>query len=165
MSYVHWLDCRLARLEKAAIVLLLCNLLLLGLLQIILRNLFASGLLWADELLRHTVLWLGFLGASIATRQQRHLRIDVLARLLPVWCQTWLALLTNLLAALGCLVLFQAAWAFVRDEYAAGSVLSFGIATWMAQSIVPLGLFIMALRFALRTSENLILLTQRETRS
>lgn len=150
MVFMHRLDRLLAGLERAAIVVLLCSLLLLGLLQIILRNVFAGGLFWADEVLRHLVLWLGFVGASLATHEQRHLRIDVLARWLPEGAQPCLGLLLNLVAASGCAILAQAAWTFVRFERESGAVLSVGLAVWMAQSIVPLGFALMALRFALR---------------
>ena len=155
MAFMHRLDRLLAGLERAAIVVLLCSLLLLGLLHIILRNVFAGGLFWADEVLRHLVLWLGFLGASLATHEQRHLRMDVLGRWLPEGAQSWLALLLNLVAASGCAILAQAAWSFVQFERESSAVLSVGLAVWMVQSIVPLGFTLMALRFALRMLEAL----------
>jgi C4-dicarboxylate transporter DctQ subunit len=154
-------DSCLATVERTAVVILLTGLIGLGLYQLILRNMFASGLFWGDALLRHLVLWLGFLGASLATRDRQHLSIDILAQVLPAWCQPWLTLLTNLTAALVCSLLFQAAWRFVQDEYAAGTVLIPGVATWLAESIIPLGLFIMALRFFLRVLEMFWQLLQR----
>jgi TRAP-type C4-dicarboxylate transport system permease small subunit len=155
MAFMHRLDRLLAGLERVAIVVLLCSLLLLGLLQIILRNVFTGGLFWADEVLRHLVLWLGFLGASLATHEQRHLRMDMLARWMPEGAQSWLDLLLNLVAASGCAILAQAAWTFVRFERESGAVLSVGLAVWMVQSIVPLGFALMMLRFALRMLEAL----------
>jgi TRAP-type C4-dicarboxylate transport system permease small subunit len=155
MAFMHRLDRLLAGFERAAVVVLLSSLLLLGLLQIILRNVFASGLFWADEVLRHVVLWLGFLGASLATHERRHLCMDVLARWIPVGGQPWLALLINVFAVSGCAVLAQAAWIFVQFERESSAVLSVGLAVWIAQSIVPLGFSLMALRFALRLLEAL----------
>jgi TRAP-type C4-dicarboxylate transport system permease small subunit len=111
--------------------------------------------------LRHLVLWLGFLGASLATRDRQHLSIDALARVLPAWCQPWLTLLTNLTAALVCTLLLQAAWRFVQDEHAAGATLVPGVATWLAGSIIPLGLCIMILRFCLRVLDTFWQLLQR----
>jgi TRAP-type C4-dicarboxylate transport system permease small subunit len=156
MAFMHRLDRLLAGFERAAVVVLLSSLLLLGLLQIILRNVFASGLFWADEVLRHVVLWLGFLGASLATHERRHLCMDVLARWIPVGGQPWLALLMNLFAASGCVVLAVASWSFVRFERESGAVLSVGLAVWMVQSIVPFGSSFMALRFALHLIETLV---------
>ena len=150
MHILHRLDGWLAVVERTAVVLLLGGLLGLGLLQILLRNLFASGLFWADALLRHMVLWLGLLGAALATRERRHLSIDALARLLPAWCQPWSALLTDLTAMLICALLSRSAWTLVQYERAAGTVLAFGVATWLAQSIIPLGFLVMTLRFALQ---------------
>ena len=155
MAFLHWLDHCLASFERALVVLLLTGLLGLGLLQVIERNLLASGIFWADELLQHMVLWLAFLGASLATREHRHLSIDVLTHFLPTPWQLWLGLLVNT-AALGlCLLLVQAAWGLVRSEYTAGTMLTFGVPTWLAQSIVPLGFGAIALRFALLLLETL----------
>jgi TRAP-type C4-dicarboxylate transport system permease small subunit len=148
-------------LERTLVVLLLVALLLLGLLQILLRNLAAGGFFWGDEVLRHLVLWLGFLGASMATRDERHLRIDVLVRVVPTRYHPWLTLYTNLFACLVCVLLLQAAWRFVHDEHMAGIVLSFGVATWVVQSVVPLGFLCMALRFATRAYDSLLRLRQR----
>jgi C4-dicarboxylate transporter, DctQ subunit len=155
MAFMHRLDRLLAGFERAVIVVLLCSSLLLGLLQIILRNMFAGGLFWADEVLRHLVLWLGFLGASLATHEQCHLRMDVFVRWMPEGAQPWLALLLNLVAASGCAILAQAAWTFVRFERESSAVLSVGLAVWMVQSIVPLGFTLMMLRFALQMLEAL----------
>ncbi len=135
-------------LERAAVVVSFVGLILLGCLQIILRNVFASGLFGADEILRHLVLWIGFFGASLATREQRHLRIDLLSRVLPPRYQPWLDGVTNLLALVGCVMLAQAAWAFVSEEFMANTVLTVGLAAWIVQSIMPLGFCLMACRFA-----------------
>jgi C4-dicarboxylate transporter, DctQ subunit len=162
MRLLHWLDHWLASLERALVVLLLSGLLGLGLLQVIERNVLASGIFWADELLQHIVLWLGFLGASLATREHRHLSIDVLSHFLPVRWQGWLELLVNFVALVLCLLLVQAAWGLVRSEYTAGTMLTFGVPAWLVQSIIPLGFGAITLRFALRLMETLTRLLQPE---
>ena len=160
MAFLHWLDHCLASFERALVVLLLTGLLGLGLLQVIERNLLASGIFWADELLQHLVLWLGFLGASLATREHHHLSIDVLSHFLPKRWQLWLGLLVNTTALVMCMLLVQAAWGFVRSEYTTGTVLTFGVPAWLAQSIIPLGFGAITLRFALRLVETLRQLVQ-----
>src|SRR5919202_640732 len=155
MGLLHRLDHWLASLERSLVVLPLTGLLGLGLLQVIGRNLLASGIFWADELLQHMVLWLGFLGASLATRAQRHLSIDVLSHCLPRRWQLWLGLLVDTAALALCTLLVQAAWGLVRSEYTAGTVLTFGVPAWLAQSIIPLGFGAITLRFALRLLETL----------
>ena len=55
------------RVEVGVVTALLLLLVGVGFLQIVLRNFFQTGLLWGDPLMRHAVLWLGCLGASLAT--------------------------------------------------------------------------------------------------
>jgi len=116
-----------------------------------------------DELLQHLVLWLGFVGAALATHEQRHLSIDVLTRLLPARWQPWRALVVDLAACLVCALMARAAWTFVRSEAAAGTVLTFGVPAWLAQSIIPLGFCVIALRSALHVLETLLQMRQRKT--
>lgn len=148
-SWLQWLDAWLARLERVMVVLLLSGVLGLGLLQATWRNLFAGGLFWADELLQHMVLWLSLLGASLAAHEQRHLNMDVLARLLPQTWQGAITSLTNAAACAGCLLLGHAAWRLVSFEHAAATMLTFHLPTWAVQSIIPLSFGTMALRFGL----------------
>jgi TRAP-type C4-dicarboxylate transport system permease small subunit len=164
MVVLHRLDNYLAAIERAAVVVLLATLLGLGLLQLLLRDLFASGLFWADALLRHLVLWLGLLGASLATHQRQHLSLDALARVLPARCQPWVTALTHLTATAVCLLLVQAAWRFVQNEYNAGTEVVPGVATWQAMSIMPVELLVMSLRFALPVLEILSQLLPRSWR-
>ena len=72
---------RLHRAEDALLVLLLSAMIALASTQILLRNLFDSGFVWIDPLLRVLVLWLGLIGATVATRNNRHIRIDLLSKL------------------------------------------------------------------------------------
>ena len=150
-SGVRRLDRGLAVVERAAVVGLLCSLLGLGLLQVIWRNLFSSGWVWADEVLRHLVLWLGLWGASLATRDQRHLRIDALTHWLPARFQPWLMGVTHLLAAATCVALAVAGWRLVQYEMEGGAVLRVGLPVWVAQGMMPLVFGLMALRFAGRS--------------
>src|SRR3970040_2127967 len=77
------IDAFFAKAEQVLIVIVLTAMLLLAFLQVLLRNAWDFGLPWVDILLRHLVLWLGIMGASLATRMNRHIRIEVLTRFLP----------------------------------------------------------------------------------
>ena len=71
------------RLEEVVLVLLVVLMVSLGFLQILFRNLISVGIVWIDPIVRHLVLWVALLGASVATRENRHISIDVLAGRLP----------------------------------------------------------------------------------
>src|SRR5207244_2871502 len=68
----------------------------------------------------------------------------------------------NTVALVLCMLLVQAAWGLVRSEYTAGTMLTFGVPAWLAQSIIPLGFGAITLRFALRLMETLARLVQPE---
>ena len=48
------------RLEDGALVLALVSMLVMALTQIVLRNVFDSGFLWAESFLRILVLWVAY---------------------------------------------------------------------------------------------------------
>ena len=84
------------RLEDGLLFLLMSTLVLLSVAQIALRNAFGITFLWSEPLVRHLVLWCGFLGALIATRLDKHIRIDAVLLLLPgrvrTGCRSWRAI-------------------------------------------------------------------------
>ena len=145
------LDRAIALGEKHLLVLLLSGMIGFAFLQVVLRNLFHTGLIWAEPLLRHLVLWLGMLGASLATRQKKHISIDVVTRFLPPSMQRGLDLVCSFVSTLLCLLLLRASWDFVQDERVFGSLFVGAIPLWPLQLILPVGFALLALRFALHT--------------
>jgi len=69
--------------EDAFLVTILSSMILLAAGQIVLRNLFNVGFIWGDEALRLMVLWIAVAGAVAASRNDKHITIDVLDRFLP----------------------------------------------------------------------------------
>ena len=134
-------------LEETALVLLMGTLIGTAFAQIILRNLLSITFVWTDPLVRHLVLWCGLVGAMIATRQDKHIRIDALLRLLsPPW-RDWVHAFTSLFSAGVCLLLTWISLRFIGDEMAAETTAFLNIQTWQLQLIFPLSFGIMALRF------------------
>ncbi len=73
--------------EDAVLVVILSGMILLAAGQIVLRNFFDIGFIWSDEALRMMVLWLAVAGAVAASRNDKHINIDVLDRFLPGRCK------------------------------------------------------------------------------
>lgn len=61
------------RAEDSLLVLLLLAMILLAGFDILARSLFGGGVSWIPPLLRVLVLWLGLLGALLATRTREHI--------------------------------------------------------------------------------------------
>jgi len=145
----------LAWLEEAFLCILLSGMILLACVQIFLRFFFSSGFVWADPLLRYMVLWAGLFGAAVATKQGKHITIDIISHLLPEQYQSWLQALLNLFATGVCSMLTYAAVIFVQDEAAYGGRALLDIPSWGLNLIFPLAFGIISFRFLILTLNNL----------
>ena len=140
----------LNRLEEVLLCSLLCLMVLLGFLQILFRNVISIGLVWIDPLLRHLVLWVALLGASVATRENRHITIDLLSGRFSSRIQHWIHGGVYLFSAGICLILIQPAIRFIQVDYQEGEFLALGIPMWAAQAIMPIMLGVIGLRFIIQ---------------
>ena len=137
------------RLEDAVLALLLSVMILLASAQIILRNLFDTGIAWGDPLLRVMVLWLGLLGALAASRKNKHISIDVLPRILSQRGKKGVAVITSLFTAAVCAIVAWHAARFVALDYEARSIAFAGVPAWVAEIIIPFAFGLIALRYLL----------------
>ena len=164
MKALRFLSSSLLYVERVLIVSLLGIMVLLAFLQVILRNYFSTGILWADPFLRHLVLWIGFLGASLATQQEKHINIDLITRFTSPRVTNVIRIITNLFAGIVCYILASAGLTFLKSEITAGgSLFSIGetvFHAWWFQVIIPVGFALMALRFFIRTLEHIIATTR-----
>jgi C4-dicarboxylate transporter, DctQ subunit len=144
----------LGNLEKVLVIAVLSGMVLLAFLQVLLRNLWGSGLPWVDILLRHVVLWLGIVGASLATKMKRHIRIDLLPRQLPPRTQQIVERGILRFAAGVSTLLSLGAIELVRQERVAGSIAFGSVPTWVLQLILPIGFAILAFRFVVQAVVN-----------
>ena len=104
--------------ENILIVIILSGMILLAASQIFLRNVMGSGLPWAVEALRLMVLWVAMIGAVAASREGRHITIDVLSRVLPETARPWFQAIVHGFTSVVSLTLAWYAWVFVADSYA-----------------------------------------------
>jgi TRAP-type C4-dicarboxylate transport system permease small subunit len=137
------------KLEDWLLMLLLTGMILLASAQILLRNVFETGISWADPTLRLLVLWLSLLGAMAATRDNNHISIDLLSRFLSPGLKRVSQRIADLFAAVVCGFLAWHAGRFVLFEWEDGSRLFASLPAWVGELILPLGFGIMALRFLL----------------
>ena len=79
----------LRRLEDGILVLLLMTMIGVAASQVILRNFFDAGLYWGDSLVRVTVLWVALVGAMVASRDDSHIRVDLLSRMVKPEHEHW----------------------------------------------------------------------------
>jgi TRAP-type C4-dicarboxylate transport system permease small subunit len=156
LRIIEFIDRSISRIETLLLIILLSVMIIVGFLQVILRNLFSTGILWADAFLRHIVLWITFIGASLATREDRHINIDVLTRFLSPRLRRFVGLITNLFASGICFLMLRASIVFIRSELEFPQRIFLGLKTWMVELVIPICFGIMGLRFILRGFRRLI---------
>lgn len=147
MELLNKINNWISRLEDVALVVIVLFMVLFAFLQVILRNFFDVGIVWADILLRNLVLWVGFIGASLATKNNKHINIDVFQRLHKGISKRIINFLINLVAAFISIYLAIAAYHFVLDEKEFASIIFNNIPAWPFQTIIPVGFALMGIRF------------------
>ncbi len=147
MSRWHRWDQTLGRVEKFLVAAMLSIMILLAFLQIILRNVFSTGISWGDPLVRYLVLWVGLIGASLASKEGKHITIEVFARWFPGHGSRYLKAISYLVSAFICGLLTFAGWTFVQNEAQMGGTTFLEIPVWIPQVIFPVTFALMTLRF------------------
>jgi TRAP-type C4-dicarboxylate transport system permease small subunit len=148
-------DEAIERVEQTLIVTFLGFMILLAFLQIVLRNFFFTGLDWGDQLLRNLVLWIGFIGATLATREGKHINIDVVSRWLPSLGKNVVTLITHLFSFFVCCGLTYAALKFIKNEAQMGNMTFLNIPAWVPEMVLPITFGLMTFRFGLRSFKTL----------
>lgn len=169
MRRIREAEALLLRLEGGLLVAILSFMVVMSFAQVVLRQLFGTGLLWADTLLRHLVLWVGFLGASLAAAQGKHFAWEPpepapaggakppAGTTLPCSGSALRRLAAQLCAALVAALLVKASWRFLLEERAAGAVLfhagPVAAPAWIFAAIIPAGFALVGLHLLLRALE------------
>lgn len=139
----------LDNVEEKLLCLMLAAMIILACLQIVLRSVYSSGLLWIDPLLRYLVLWCGLVGAVSATSQGKHIALDITGNLLPTAIEPWLTLLTHLFCTITASGLTWAGWLFLHGEIEAGGQGPLALPLWFWNGIFPLAFGVIALKYFL----------------
>ena len=153
----------IGRLEQILLGILLGTMIFVAFIQIVLRNVLSTGLAWGDELVRNLVLWTGFIGAAVATREGKHISIDVVSRWISGKKKTGIEIITNGFSLSVCALLTFAALKFVSNEIQMKSILFLGIPSWASEIILPVTLGVMTFRFCLRFLNSILMTRHQET--
>ncbi len=165
LKRIEWL---LFKLEEGLLLLALGVLVGLSFFQVLLFNLSQVGFTWAgdwslsmvwgDRFLRHLVIVIAFLGATLATREGRHLNIDAMTRLFPARVKVIIKAVIDLISSVVCLLLAKATWdmiAILRDSSGEAFKLgSFVVADWVFCYAIFSGFTLIAVRFVIRGGQD-----------
>jgi TRAP-type C4-dicarboxylate transport system permease small subunit len=155
MKIIEAISTALSWLERSLIIILLGVMCTLAFLQVILRNVFSFGFLWADPLLRYMVLWVGFLGAVLATREGKHFAVDFLNRFLSPRMLLIVKSFVNCFAAVVSILLMRAAFQFLFEAFGGDEKDLFDLPRRMYFAIIPVGFGLIALQFTFNVIRHL----------
>jgi TRAP-type C4-dicarboxylate transport system permease small subunit len=134
-------------LETAALVTLLSAMMLLAVGQIVLREVFNTGFVWADELIKLMVLWLAMIGSIAACRDNRHIRIDALSHILPKFAVEITRVIVDVFAAVVCGGIALQAWRYLQVEIEYQDTVLVNLPAWIAHIVLPAAFFLISFRF------------------
>lgn len=154
MRVIAPIDKVLSYLEEGFVVLALAAMVILAFVQVIMRDFFSAGIVWADEFLRHLVLWTGFIASSMVTRQSRHIAIDFMSRNLPKNMRKWNEMILTFGAILFSIFLFKTSLHFVAVEKSFGQMFkALHIPLWTMELVFPITFCLLSIRFTIRLVE------------
>lgn len=139
----------LGTVEDAILASVLGVMIIMASVQIVLRNVFDTGLLWADPMLRVSVLWVGMLGAMAATRDDRQISVDVLSRFLPSRWNARVRILTDIFTAVVAGFFSWHASRLVIEDHASGMTAFSWVPVWACELILPVAMAIISIRYAI----------------
>jgi C4-dicarboxylate transporter DctM subunit len=141
--------------ERLLVAVLLLAMVLLPAVSTVSRRLLGRELPGASVLAQHITLWVGFLGALLATVSGHHLALSTID-VLPAGAPRRAArLLGQAVSAATCALLAWASLQLVEAEWDGFGVVAFGIRVAWSQLVMPVGFAVMAARFAWRAGDDL----------
>lgn len=137
MRFLLKLNDAVGKVENVLISVGLLSMLFLAFLQVIMRDVFNKGLPWADSIVRLLVLWVGFVGAALATKLDQNLTLEVLTKYMPERLRHLSSIVVKLFAIMVCCFLFQASLKFLGDEMSTGEKYLNLFPSWYTLTIFP----------------------------
>ena len=118
--------------------------------DVVLRFVFNTGLLWSQELTLLMSAWFVLFGVSYGLKVGAHIGVDSFVRMFPETGQRVFAAIAVVLSLFYCGLFGYGAWIYLAKIKRIGLDLEdLPIPTWIAHSILLLGLVLFALRLLL----------------
>jgi TRAP-type C4-dicarboxylate transport system permease small subunit len=135
-------------LENFEDVILACVFVVMSLfviLQIVSRYVFRSPLVFTEEAARYSYIWITYLGMAVVTKQEAHIRIDLLSNILKGKARQIVKLVVN-----GCSVFLYGILVFVGAKYTLANAIQTSPAMEISKAFIyvslPLGALLSIVR-------------------
>jgi C4-dicarboxylate transporter DctQ subunit len=137
----------LNRLEEGLLSLLLAAMTVLTFVQVVLRYVFNTGLLWALEATTYMFAWMVLIGISYGVRAHAHLGVDAAVKLFPAKAQRVLGLVAVAVSLTYAAYMLRGSWVYVAKLHMIGvEAQDIPLPRWLLSSALPIGFSLFALR-------------------
>ncbi|MFQ5961386.1 MAG: TRAP transporter large permease subunit, partial [Candidatus Methylomirabilales bacterium] len=138
------------RAEDALTVVALLLMGVLPVLELFLRTFFQTGIPGTSGYVQNLTLWVGFLGAMIASRERRHLSLSTGMVIRSPRLQSVATMLAAMVSTAVASGLCWASLQFVRVEMESPASIAGWLPIWVVESILPISFAIITLRFVIQ---------------
>lgn len=119
--------------------------------QIMLRNFLDIGIIWIDPLLRVLVLWTALIGATVASRENKHIRIDLISRLFSKRVHLGIQAFIGLFTFTVCAIIAWHGSRWVLFDYQDKLTGFSGVPSWALEIIIPIAFGLIAIRYLMHS--------------
>ncbi|WP_304507887.1 TRAP transporter small permease [Anaerotignum sp.] len=113
MNFLKWLD---KEFELAVCSILMVAMTLLIFIQVIMRYVFGSSLVWSEEMARYLFIWLIYLGISYGARVMKHIKIEAALGLFPKKLRPFVIILGDVLFFVFSVIIVYLAYGVVMQQ-------------------------------------------------
>lgn len=133
--------------EEVFLVIIISFSVVLLFLQVIMRYIFKNSISWSEEFARYLFLWMIWVGASLATKEFRHLKAEFLENLIPKKVMDFISISALLLWLMFSLWLSYSSFFLTKDIYLSHQKSSaMQLPMFIPYASVPVGCTLMSIR-------------------
>lgn len=160
MIKINWLISRSEEILIGVLILVASTILFAN---VVARYVFNAGFPWAEELVRYEIVWMVFLGASVAAREGIHIGVDIIAKFSPPTVSKLIVLSIHLISIIFSLLLVFYGADLISQTRMFGQVSpALQVPMWIVQLAIPVGGALMALRFTQQFFKTLLNTEQQD---
>lgn len=127
---------------------------MVAILGVFFRYAMQSPFMWTEEAARYLLVWLGFTAVSIALRQDRHIKVEVIANIAPVIVQKILGYTVDILMGIFFVILLWQGYRMTVNNIMSASTIPVSM-SWILAA-VPVGAGLALLQLFLGLAEKIL---------
>lgn len=135
-------------IEEIIMAFLLALMTCLTFVQVVLRYVFNSGLVWSLETTTYAFGWLILLGMSYGVRTRAHISVDLFVKRLPSGLRNYIALFAVALCLLYSGLMVYGSSVYISELHELNNLArDIDLPKWLLTGIMPLAFVLLAVRF------------------